>query len=300
MTRKIYQMMKMSESILNDYELLRNLSIQSKQNHNRTHAIKWIKEIVSMCRMSSEIRDTSIQIFDKYLALALPVYPEILLDTTSLPIASACSLILGTKTNENNSVLSTASFPHFEKEKMVEYEYHILDVINFSIVPQATPSSFIHELLKICPCDVIKDLSLLMKTADQLVEKFMQEPEYLLYAPSTIAISALLLSFLHLEINCNEWLKYVPDYCLPTASNPFFSSLPSQHKSKLLDVDGCLQCFQSIIISSTRSSTPLPSEDHQYDKLCSSQSPISITTESYTGNRIQHAPNKSSHNNMFL
>ena len=37
------------------------------------------------------------------------------------------------------------------------------------------------------------------------------EPEYVLFAPSTIAIAAVVLSFLYLGEDCTEWLRGVPD-----------------------------------------------------------------------------------------
>lgn len=65
------------------------------------------------------------------------------------------------------------------------------------------------------------------------------DPEYLLYAPSTVAISALLISFSVHHLPCATWLNCIPDCCLPSAENPLFRGDPS-----LLDIDSCILSFE--------------------------------------------------------
>lgn len=73
------------------------------------------------------------------------------------------------------------------------------------------------------------------------------ESDSLLFAPSTIAISALLLSFIERGVDCTAWLRNVPDVCLPGPTNRLFRCDSFDDKHRFLDVDKCIQCFQSII-----------------------------------------------------
>jgi hypothetical protein len=45
------------------------------------------------------------------------------------------------------------------------------------------------------------------------------DPESLRYAPSTIAIAALLLTFSQLRVSCTDWLNRLPDACLMPQDN---------------------------------------------------------------------------------
>ena len=69
------------------------------------------------------------------------------------------------------------------------------------------------------------------------------------YAPSTIAISALLLTFSKLRLDCTEWLHRLPDECLPPKTmnqhQMQHSIFPIQDVA-YLDIDNCLLCLQKI------------------------------------------------------
>ncbi len=73
---------------------------------------------------------------------------------------------------------------------------------------------------------------------------FGTDHDYLLYAPSTIAISALLISFSLHHLHCTEWLDSIPDFCLPNDNNPFFLS-PAEG-GRYLDIDSCILSFEKI------------------------------------------------------
>ena len=46
----------------------------------------------------------------------------------------------------------------------------------------------------------------------------------MLFAPSTIAIAALILSFSILRTDCTSWLSSIPNFCLPLSDNPLSQS----------------------------------------------------------------------------
>ena len=96
-------------------------------------------------------------------------------------------------------------------------------------------------------------------------------PDYWRFAPSTIAFSSLLLSFLHLGIDCIEWLRYVPEFLIPSGSHRDFVACDEGREplDVMLDVDSCLKCFQVLMASRSKpqslsgaqcSTTYLPSE----------------------------------------
>jgi hypothetical protein len=64
-------------------------------------------------------------------------------------------------------------------------------------------------------------------------------------------------SFLHLKIDCTEWLNNLPNYVLPTEDgNGAFADYPKEDREKLLDVDGCLQCFCSVMAKRSLAEAP--------------------------------------------
>ena len=72
---------------------------------------------------------------------------------------------------------------------------------------------------------------------------FYLESDSMLYAPSTIAVSALLISFSILKIPCEDWLSSIPLYLFVNEQNPFFESGYGHcvgKKSKFLDQDVCI------------------------------------------------------------
>lgn len=80
--------------------------------------------------------------------------------------------------------------------------------------------------------------------------------ESLQYAPSTIAIASLLLSFSKLHIDCSEWLCSLPDICLPPKDRSLPHPVIDTALLSFLDADRCLLFFQQVYsahISANRS-----------------------------------------------
>jgi hypothetical protein len=65
----------------------------------------------------------------------------------------------------------------------------------------------------------------------------------LLFAPSTIAISALILSFSILHMDCSEWLSSLPNFCLHFDDKTSSSNAPDH---RFYDIDCCLRSFKNI------------------------------------------------------
>lgn len=65
----------------------------------------------------------------------------------------------------------------------------------------------------------------------------------MLFAPSTIAISALILSFSILHMDCSEWLSSLPNFCLRFDKLTSPATAPDY---RFYDIDCCLRNFKSI------------------------------------------------------
>lgn len=138
-------------------------------------------------------------------------------------------------------------------------EQRILHMIEFNIVPQATPASFVVKLLQLTGTFLEHEKQEVI--ANNLIASFLEEPESLLFAPSTIAISALLFSFFHFQKDCTTWLSNLPDIILPSPNNSSFTNIPKAERDLLMDVDGCLQCFQKAMVSRVPSPNTLREGD---------------------------------------
>lgn len=95
---------------------------------------------------------------------------------------------------------------------------------------------------------------------------FFSDPACVLYAPCTIALTALLVSFSLLKIPCTEWLDSIPMYFFINAENPFFEcslgfhedGQPVSSAALFLDHDSCIAAFEKMhyLRSYPRSFTP--------------------------------------------
>lgn len=70
-----------------------------------------------------------------------------------------------------------------------------------------------------------------------------------LFAPSTIAISALILSFSILKVDCSDWLGSMPNFCLLPVHDASCIKSPD---SRFFDIDECLGSFRNVLKSCAR------------------------------------------------
>jgi hypothetical protein len=173
-----------------------------------------------------------------------------------LSCAACACVIIGSKIHESKP-LGTTNFSLQNSEHLVEFEKSILSKCGCTILSQGTPSATLEHMLQLLPAESVssecKETALAMSS--DLIASFQETSEYLCYAPVTISVSALLLSFSKLQIDCSEWLRRIPDVCLPKPDHPFFE--PNQ--LAFLDADGCIQCLQQFdpeILCADQSCTP--------------------------------------------
>lgn len=157
---------------------------------------------------------------------------------------------------------------------MIDFERRLLLKIGFQVIPQATPSAFLRHIISLWPessCPVPVPADDILITADKLVGQFWKDAECLCYAPTTIAIAALLLTFSKYKMNCTEWLKRLPDECFPpkhcgtrpdsprsAAMTPTHAIFPDDELD-FLNVDACILAMQRVAVALTFTSTASPS-----------------------------------------
>ena len=66
-----------------------------------------IIQVAIIYNLPRDVRDISVQIFDKYLLQSIEKYPEVIYGGTTIPITAACCLLIGSKVNASRTVLST-------------------------------------------------------------------------------------------------------------------------------------------------------------------------------------------------
>ena len=193
-------------------------------------------QVVIASNMGSDGRDTSIQIFDRFISLSFAENEEVLLDITYICFAAVSSILIASKVHEGQGLLTMANFPHFGRTDLIEFERMLLNKIGYQIAPLCTPSSFTRHLLGLCP--EYSDLHVeIIQQVDKHIAEFSEHPDYSAFSPCTVAISALLISFACCRIQCGSWLAKIPNICLPRSDNPF-------NVDNLVNIDLCLTSLQ--------------------------------------------------------
>jgi hypothetical protein len=73
---------------------------------------------------------------------------------------------------------------------------------------------------------------------------FLLDGASLLFAPSTIAISAVIMSLSLLRMDCSKLVDSLPEFLLPNRAFPFF--LEEDGKSMYLDVNTCMKAMERL------------------------------------------------------
>ena len=140
------------------------------------------------------------------------------------------------------------NFPHFEREQLLEFERRLLLMIGFRITPQATPSACVRSMLGMWGGRVGAARTsdeVILAAADALVAAFWKDLASLRFAPSTIALSALLLTFSRFRMDCSDWLQTLPDECFPPPG-PGDHAFLARDELAFLNVDQCLSAMQRV------------------------------------------------------
>jgi len=253
------------------YNDLRRLQLDTNLLEYRHKIIIWLKKVANTYNLNSLIRDTSFQLFDTYLLnLSRNNNDDTNTnndtnDTNSndsmkqeriISLAAISCILVSSKLHNYHSVLALSNFHDFDHDELVDYQFEFLRIINFDIHVNSTPAVCIEVLLSLWNCDDELRSSLKSK-ADIFVSEFHSLSVSMMFAPSTIAICAIILSFSTLRMDCSQWLNCVPDKC-------FRKSLVDNDDSSFIDIDKCLDIFQRL------------EKVHHMLPKCSSLSPTSV------------------------
>jgi len=203
--------------------------------------------VSELSKVSCATRDTAIQIFDSFLSRCLQdgKHGDIYcLSNVFVSHAATSSILLSCKLHECKKLLSMSSFPDFRVDDLVNFEMEVLLVVGFDICPPNTPTSFVQRFLHIWT-DNLPLIEKIADTAEILLAEFWEDClESVVFAPSTIAIAAILISFSILQMDCKSWLDCLPDSCLsppsPSVSVCHWLAFDS------LNVDKCLSRFHQL------------------------------------------------------
>ena len=219
--------------------------------------------------MSADGRDTSIQIFDRFLSSLLETNNDVMLDKTYVCFAAVSSILISSKVHEGQDLLTMANFPHFRMVDLVEFERLLLATISYQVTPLSTPSSFVRHMLALCPEHAALHLRII-EMSEVYISEFIEVPDYVVFAPSTIAISVLLVCFAVCEIDCRVWISRIPNSCLPKNNNQY-------NREDLLDIDLCLLCLRELqAVSQTNNGVNAHAPQPQ--ARAAAQAPISVMT----------------------
>lgn len=264
---RLGNMMEMTSEIMRDFSGIARFSHISRVSQHRINAIRWIKDVVALSHVSVETRDSGIQILDRFLGVCLSENKNILGHSADVALAAAASVLIASKIHESTP-LSVSSFSHLKKQDLVAFERIVLNKLRYALYPLCTPAAFIQSFIELWPH--FEGRQILTETAYDLVGGFFEAPESPHFSPSTVALSALLISFSKIGKDCTEWLDEVPNICLPNPNHPIFNT-PTM--LSYLDVDNCLAVFQRVCGSPTETvpMSPCPSHSTE-DRLVSPNS----------------------------
>lgn len=236
-------MMVQTRTVMTEYDKALQYS-EDVNIMNRSHAIEWIKRV--LLHDCPEARDTCIQIFDKYCILSYTSgnRSTTLSNAAFLGYAAAAALMLSVKLHTTLQLpCMTSISTRFDAEQLATFERDVLQTVGFKIHPNCTPMCFVESITMLSP-QCYENINDLYSTVDVLVGEFSEEPQSILFAPSTIAIAALLVSFSVLNLQCTSWPQSIPAFCLPNnAASIYHASSP---QSKFLDIDSCIIAFKQV------------------------------------------------------
>jgi hypothetical protein len=247
----LFSMLHSSIEITRDYPALSFYHMALQVNPAiRTHYIKKIKEIMTVIQVPPEVRDTSIQIFDKFMSYSLLDDASLAHNEPYVYISTVVSTILSLKMHYMKSKRVMSIFPDFSVEELEKFERKVLVTLDFGINPTIAPSNFISHLLETLPEQTRPQKNDISLVSNQLLELFWEDPDSILYAPSTVAIAAILLALYILRIDFIPWISIIPDYCLMREENPCYSIIASFRPDiavgcGFFDIDRCLANLRS-------------------------------------------------------
>ena len=151
-------------------------------------------------------------------------------------------------------------FPNFDAGDLHNFERHILTSAAIGISPMCSPTNFAKLISDLNRMPISKDTqNHIMEEVDSLISEFWEQEESVLYAPSTIAIAALLLAYSLCHLDFSIMVDSLPDFFIfgsqgePTASQTPATTCRRSNvsdsrstQSCFTDIDSCIMAFERI------------------------------------------------------
>lgn len=255
---RLFHMIKLMD-LSNARYHLDAILLTTDEHRYRRNSVKWINDVAHTYSLMNDTRDQAVQILDAFLTTTSKVGTPV--DSRLVAYAAVTAFTFSFKLHETARTLRLSSFRDFDLNELKVMESRVLSQLAFNLTPQITPSGFVHELLHIWEPittedgtnhSCVVDKAHVEKVANGLIAEFWSEPSSMRYAPSTVAISATILAFSILHLDCSHWLASVPNCCLPvpmpanSSSSPLPADKVAANVRQLLDVDACLVSFARV------------------------------------------------------
>jgi hypothetical protein len=211
----------------------------------RYRTLQWFIQVTETSKLLPETRDTAIHLYDMYLAHILSKEGMIVTDRREYLSAVACTCMIISSKIHDSRPLMPCNFNRHSSDVLLSTESEILSACGCNILSQGSSVVIIEHLLELLPPSHERkddfDSELWIDSAKrmtlQILNSFMLTTEALYFTPTTIAMSALLLSFSKLGVDLMVWLRRIPDVCLPRRDHPFFKT----DQLAFLDADACIK-----------------------------------------------------------
>ena len=133
---KIYNLVNLHAISVKEWQplLLNRGQISEAVQHRRRKAVKWINLIIDLSQSSPESRDTSIQIFDKFISFSAIEGNQLVENSKFVSIAAAASTLISTKLHDSTRHLKPSSFPYFKPNDLVSFERHVMEKLQYNVL----------------------------------------------------------------------------------------------------------------------------------------------------------------------
>jgi hypothetical protein len=185
-----------------------SLTLSTGSVVRRKNCVDWINQTIIALEASSDVRDLSVQIFDKFL------FSHPFQGTESLSIwglTAAASLVISSKLLGSQKKIVPISFsPYFKAANVAAFERKVLNSIKFDINPMNTPTEIMKMMMVVWPMGSCHH-GLLLTIANEIVTEFLVCEESIRFSSPTLAMSAILLAFRKVGVDSSAWMRQIPE-----------------------------------------------------------------------------------------
>lgn len=220
-----------------------------------------------MSSNDSMIYDVSIKTLDSYLLHEYISDQDTLKNTYNIAFGSATSIVLASKLFSNRKCILPSWFSAFKTNDIIDFEKKIILKIGSKISTMFSPSYFVSHLLRFIPFDLIisdqnvsvsgtptstanlfnaKKLRVLninrlklkiVELSNKFIFEFLTQLSSLLYAPSTIAITAIFITLNSISTNDYNYASIFMNKLPKFFNHQFTFDIPSSLKKQLIFSD---------------------------------------------------------------